>query len=241
MGVGFQAVQLDGLAGLRVIVVNVPADVRATLRATGVRPLEVDPRQAAAQAPLALRADALLADALTTELIRIASATTPVVAIANTATGGLAALEAGAAGVVSVDDGIDDVLRALRTVARGGVYINNAFLGSVVDELRALRAAQAVECPANPLSSREAEIAAEVAQGQNNAEIARSLHLSPKTVKNHVSNCLGKLGLANRTQLAVYAVSAGLCEAPHAAEVQPRTGDWSDGRASDVRPTQPVG
>ena len=241
MGVRFQPVAVDGLAGLRVVLVNVPAEVPAALRAAGVRPTEIQSRRLAAQPLPARIPDALVVDAALTELIDIWSAAMPVVAVADTPADGLAALEAGAAGVVSDQYGADDVLRALRTVARGGVYINNAFLASVVDELRALRAARAGDLKSNPLSSRETDIAVRVALGQNNCEVAESLHLSPKTVKNHVSNCLAKLGLANRTQLAVYAVSAGLCESPWTAEGQSENGVWSGDGSPHRPPPQPVG
>ena len=60
------------------------------------------------------------------------------------------------------------------------------------------------------LSARELDVLKLVANGQDNAEIARELFISPKTVKNHISNILMKLQIENRIQAAVYAVRSGL-------------------------------
>jgi DNA-binding NarL/FixJ family response regulator len=65
-----------------------------------------------------------------------------------------------------------------------------------------------------PLTERETEVLRLLASGQANKEIARSLTIGEKTVKTHVSNILGKLGVQSRTQAALYAVRAGLVEAP---------------------------
>jgi two-component system, NarL family, response regulator LiaR len=60
------------------------------------------------------------------------------------------------------------------------------------------------------LSERETEVLRLIANGKDNAEIAHELHISPKTVKNHISNILMKLQIENRIQAAVYAVRSGL-------------------------------
>jgi DNA-binding NarL/FixJ family response regulator len=60
------------------------------------------------------------------------------------------------------------------------------------------------------LSPRELEVLKLVAEGKDNAEIARDLFISPKTVKNHISNILMKLQISNRIQAAVFAVRRGL-------------------------------
>ena len=56
------------------------------------------------------------------------------------------------------------------------------------------------------LTPREREVLAQIADGRSNREIARLLHVSEKTVKTHVSSVLAKLGVADRTQAALYAV-----------------------------------
>jgi two-component system, NarL family, response regulator LiaR len=60
------------------------------------------------------------------------------------------------------------------------------------------------------LSERELQVLKLIANGQDNASIAAELHISPKTVKNHISNILMKLQIENRIQAAVYAVRSGL-------------------------------
>ena len=64
--------------------------------------------------------------------------------------------------------------------------------------------------PASLLTPRETEVLALIARGQPNKVIARELGVSEKTVKTHVSNVLGKLGVTDRTQAALYAVREGL-------------------------------
>ena len=60
------------------------------------------------------------------------------------------------------------------------------------------------------LSDRELQVLKLIANGKDNASIAAELHISPKTVKNHISNILMKLQIENRIQAAVYAVRSGL-------------------------------
>ena len=74
---------------------------------------------------------------------------------------------------------------------------------------RLVREVRAPESP-EPLSERETEVLQLLAQGHSNKELAQALSLSEKTVKTHVSNILGKLGVPSRTQAALYAVRVGL-------------------------------
>ena len=101
-----------------------------------------------------------------------------------------AALRVGARGYLLKDSGQDQVLAAIRTVATGG-----SVMGPGVDGRRLLLGPTGA-----PLTSRESEVLAFVARGASNAEIARELDLSLKTVQNHVSNVLAKLQVRDRTQ-----------------------------------------
>jgi DNA-binding NarL/FixJ family response regulator len=68
----------------------------------------------------------------------------------------------------------------------------------------------AVEKIKGELTTRELEVLRLIANGKDNAQIARDLYISSKTVKNHISNILAKLQISNRIQAAVYAVKSGL-------------------------------
>jgi len=103
-----------------------------------------------------------------------------------------AALEAGASGFILKDAEADDVAAAIRAAhARG---------------LRSRSTVAAVE----PLTERELEVLGLVGRGRSNKEIATDLGITERTARTHVSNILGKLGLASRTQAALYAVERKL-------------------------------
>jgi DNA-binding NarL/FixJ family response regulator len=102
----------------------------------------------------------------------------------------VAALRVGARGYVLKDAGQEQVLAAIRTVAAGGSVV-----GPGVASRRLLDGA-----PGGALTARESEVLALVARGASNAEIARELGLTVKTVQNHVSNVLAKLQVRDRTQ-----------------------------------------
>jgi len=70
--------------------------------------------------------------------------------------------------------------------------------------------AREAETIRSELSEREIQVLKLIANGKDNAQIAADLHISPKTVKNHISNILMKLQIDNRIQAAVYAVRSGL-------------------------------
>jgi len=79
----------------------------------------------------------------------------------------------------------------------------------------AARLMQVVSAPESPqpLTERETDVLRRLSQGQANKQIARSLHIAEKTVKVHVSNILGKLGVQSRTQATLYAIRIGLVSA----------------------------
>jgi DNA-binding NarL/FixJ family response regulator len=80
----------------------------------------------------------------------------------------------------------------------------------VYNVLRLKETAQPPEKPSSPLSRREEEVAARVAAGLSNREIAKSLFIGERTVETHVQNILNKLGFHTRTQIAAWAVAQGL-------------------------------
>jgi DNA-binding NarL/FixJ family response regulator len=118
------------------------------------------------------------------------------------------ALEAGAAGYLLKDAEADQVGAAVRAACRGEVHLDPAVARKLT---RSLIAPQRT---ATALTPREREILVLVAQGKSNRDIADALVISERTARTHVSNVLGKLGLASRTQAALWAVREGLVAAP---------------------------
>lgn len=120
------------------------------------------------------------------------------------------AMDAGADGVMfvsSVGTGNGDFIKALTTTNNGGVYYPK-----LVREAAAARIKPSQD-PTEPLSEREHEVLRCIIQGMKNSEIAESLFLSAETIKSHVSTTIKKLGVRDRTQAAVYALTHGLVEA----------------------------
>ena len=120
-----------------------------------------------------------------------------------------AALRAGARGYLVKGASGDRILHAVRAVADGeavfGAGVAADVLGRLVDDPRTARGG-----PFPTLTERELEVLGLIAQGRSNAEIARTLVLSDKTVRNHVSNIFAKLGVPDRSQAIVRARQAGL-------------------------------
>jgi DNA-binding NarL/FixJ family response regulator len=116
-------------------------------------------------------------------------------------------LRAGAAGYLLKDVSIHELAEAIHTVMDGGVLIEPSVARKVVAEFARL-AAPAPKTSQNldePLSERELEILRLLAQGMTNREIAQRLYLAEGTVKNYVTNILGKIGARDRTQAALRA------------------------------------
>jgi DNA-binding NarL/FixJ family response regulator len=120
----------------------------------------------------------------------------------------LTALRDGAAGYLVKGAGPERVERALRTVAAGDVVLDHALVGAVTELAQARRAPAARAFP--QLTDREFDILILVAQGLDNTSIARRLVLSPKTVRNHVSNVFAKIQAPDRPGAIVLAHRAGL-------------------------------
>jgi two-component system NarL family response regulator len=121
------------------------------------------------------------------------------------------AILAGACGYLLKDSSIHDLVRGIRAASIGESLISPQIASKVLQHLRATSTApHAAEVVRAELSEREIEVLRLIANGKDNAEIARELTISPKTVKNHISNILVKLQIDNRIQAAVYAVRSGL-------------------------------
>ena len=112
------------------------------------------------------------------------------------------AMRAGAAGFLYKDVDPDALVRAVRSVNDGNTLLAPEAAGLL---MRSGRSGEAVH-GLGALTGREREVLAQIAAGRSNREIARLLGVSEKTVKTHVSSVLGKLGVADRTQAALYAV-----------------------------------
>jgi DNA-binding NarL/FixJ family response regulator len=119
------------------------------------------------------------------------------------------AMRAGARGYLLKGAKYDEILRAVRAVANGEAIFSPAIANRMMEYFAGMRPAATPQVFPE-LSDREREILGLIAQGMKNAEIADRLYLSPKTVRNHVSNILGKLHLADRTEAILRARDAGL-------------------------------
>lgn len=120
-----------------------------------------------------------------------------------------AAMRAGARGYVLKGADQEEMLRVLRAVARGEALFGPAIAERLMDFFAAPRP-PAPETIFPELTDREREVLTHLAQGRNNAAIARRLVISPKTVRNHVSNIFSKLQVADRAEAIIRARDAGL-------------------------------
>jgi DNA-binding NarL/FixJ family response regulator len=122
-----------------------------------------------------------------------------------------AALRAGASAFLLKNAEPAELLRAVRAVARGDAVVSPRVTRRLLDTLaHRLPAGTPPDPRVASLTDREREVLRAVARGESNAEIAAGLVLSELTVKTHVARILGKLGLRDRTQAAVFAHTHGL-------------------------------
>lgn len=180
---------------------------------------EAHDRRAALERATALRPDVVLMDLnlpdgsgidATREILAVAPSTRVlVITMSADDDAVVAAMRAGARGYVVKGAGRADLLQAVRTVAGGGAVFSPA----VAERLGAFFSGMAAQ-PGRELfpqlSEREREVLDLVARGHDNRRIARELFLSEKTVRNHVSTVLGKLGAADRAEVISRARRAGL-------------------------------
>jgi NarL family two-component system response regulator LiaR len=116
------------------------------------------------------------------------------------------AIKAGATSYLLKDVAAADLIRAIRGARAGQAQLHPEVARRLMKQVTTPRRVEA----ATQLTDREREVLQLLAEGRSNKEIARSLVVSERTVKGHVSNILGKLGLQDRTQAALYAVRHGL-------------------------------
>ncbi|GAA4561781.1 response regulator transcription factor [Planotetraspora kaengkrachanensis] len=121
-----------------------------------------------------------------------------------------AAMRAGARGYLVKGADQERIVAAIHAVAAGEVVFGRAVADQALAFLTGAGTRRRVEGPFPQLTEREVEVLALVGRGLSNADIARRLVLSEKTVRNHVSNVFAKIHVADRVQAAVKAREAGL-------------------------------
>ncbi len=120
-----------------------------------------------------------------------------------------AAMRAGARGYVLKGADQDEILKVIRAVASGEAHFGPKIARRLMSFFSAPKPAAPSEALPE-LTAREREVLGLIARGRNNQEIASQLYLSPKTVRNHISNIFTKLQVADRAQAIVRARQAGL-------------------------------
>lgn len=121
-------------------------------------------------------------------------------------------LRAGAVGYLLKDAPSEKLAEAIRVAARGETFLQPSVAAKVVAEFARLtrKGTEFSSSVSEPLSERELEILRLIGKGASNREIAGVLFLAEGTVKNHVTNILGKLDVRDRTQAAIKAKDSGL-------------------------------
>ena len=123
----------------------------------------------------------------------------------------IGAMRLGARGVVLKQSESDLLLKSIRKVHDGEIWLDNRFTGEVMDAFKKSAAAgQRFDQPL--LSDREIEIVQLVAQGFRNREIGEKLFISERTVKNHLHSVFNKFGMSDRLELALYAIQHPLID-----------------------------
>jgi len=124
-----------------------------------------------------------------------------------------AALEAGASGYVLKDAEAEEVAAAVRAAYAGEVHLDPAVARLLAQRMRTRKTEDDL---VEPLTDREKDVLRLLGQGMSNKEIGAALFITERTARTYVSNILGKLGLASRTQAALYAVEHKLVDPPRA-------------------------
>jgi NarL family two-component system response regulator LiaR len=119
------------------------------------------------------------------------------------------AIKSGALGYLLKDSSPDELLKAIYDVSQGQSSLHPTIARKLIREMR-----QPTDLPPadDPLTPREMDVLKLVAKGMGNQEIGEELVVSVQTVRTHVSNILGKLHVANRTQAALFALREGIAD-----------------------------
>ena len=121
------------------------------------------------------------------------------------------AVLAGACGYLLKSATTQEIVSGITAAARGDALLSPSVAAKLLERVREAPARPSVPDPASAsLTEREIEVLRLLSSGMDNAEIGRTLFISPSTVKNHISSILLKLQIENRIQAAVYAVRSGL-------------------------------
>jgi DNA-binding NarL/FixJ family response regulator len=123
------------------------------------------------------------------------------------------ALAAGATGYVVKDTAFEDLVRAIRIVAEGGVFLSQSVVHGVLDDYRNRMSGEVSAPGPDALSPREREVLQLVAEGRSAKETAAILHLSAKTVDGYRRQIMDKLGIYSIAGLVKYAIREGLTSA----------------------------
>ncbi len=120
------------------------------------------------------------------------------------------AIEKGASGYLLKNTPPQDFIHIIQTTHRGYLQFSPSLAPQICQNLKASQAHQHKIREWKGATPREQEVIRLIAQGANNREIAQGLYIAEKTVKNHVSNILSRMGLRDRTQLAIWANNAAI-------------------------------
>ena len=127
------------------------------------------------------------------------------------------AMKLGCSGIVLKQTAPDLIVKSIRKVYSGEIWLDSHTTAAVMrqfaspgTELAGLGIGPGKQRERSPLSNREREIVAYVAQGYKNKEMAEKMFISEQTVKNHLHNIFDKLGVSDRLELALYAIHKGL-------------------------------
>jgi NarL family two-component system response regulator LiaR len=128
-----------------------------------------------------------------------------------------AAIKAGATGYLMKDTSSDELISAIRSTYAGKPVMQPDIAQKLVREIQSQENSRSLE---DTLTEREIEILQHLAQGKSNQQIADDLFLSERTVRTHITNILGKLGLTNRTQAVLYALREGIASIQYTRDDQ---------------------